>query len=57
MFHGGDLMKNHDFLKGKMVAVGCFLNKFVIFDGGDLMKNHDFHKGKMVAVRRFYIIC
>ena len=23
-------MKNHDFYKGKMVAVGCFLNKFLI---------------------------
>ena len=46
-------MKNHDFHRGKMVAVGCFLNTFVIFDGGDLMKNHDFHEGKMVAVRRF----
>ena len=53
MFHGGDLMKNHDFHKGKMVAVGCFLNTFVIFYGGDMMKNHDFHKRKMVAVGVF----
>ena len=28
IFDGGDLMKNHDFHKGKMVAVRCFSNTF-----------------------------
>ena len=47
-------MKNHDFQKGKMVAVRRFLNNFLIFYGGDLMKNHDFQKGKMVADGFFF---
>ena len=45
---GGDLIKNDDFQKGKMVAVRRFLNTSSIFDGGDLMTNDDFQEGKIV---------
>ena len=47
-FDGGDLIKNDDFQKGKMVAVRRFLNTSSIFDGGDLMTNDDFQEGKIV---------
>ena len=41
---GGDLMKNHDFHKGKMVAVGCFSKHFS--DGNDATESDDFQKLK-----------
>ena len=45
---GGDLIKNDDLQKGKMVAVRRFLNTSSIFDGGDLMTNDDFQEGNIV---------
>ena len=33
---GGDLMKNRDFLEGKLVALRCFLSKFEILDAKNL---------------------
>ena len=44
--HGGDLMKNHDFQTGKMVADGCFFKILKFFMGATWWKITIFKWGK-----------